>query len=46
MNGVYENPTRPQVTQGDAKGTQTPAGVHDERIVATEFEPWLRTRRP
>ena len=22
------------------------AGVHDERIVATEFEPWLRTRRP
>jgi gluconate 5-dehydrogenase len=22
------------------------ADVHDERIVATEFEPWLRTRRP
>jgi hypothetical protein len=23
VNGVYENPTCPQVTQGDAKGTQT-----------------------
>ena len=23
MNGVYENPTCPQVTEGDAAGTQT-----------------------
>jgi hypothetical protein len=44
VNGVYENPTCPQVTQGDAQGTQTLAASY--AVNARQFMLAMKTADP